>query len=246
MRIDPGATLGGYPTLRLRTLVRKLNNSLYWDLRTIESTFSVRPSEARNLVKALEHAGLAKPRRGTGPKTWMTTELAQSFAAANAAKPITRATAERALAELLERIERVNRDHCFLARVTRVIVFGSYLRPEVDRLGDVDVAVELEAKEADRQRLRQLNYWRVAEAEEKGQRFSSTLEREIWWRSEVFRFLKGRRRSISLHDYGAEKPLVDRVPHQILLGTPPGKEEGVVAETSKRVRGSRRPKGCPF
>jgi predicted nucleotidyltransferase len=61
------------------------------------------------------------------------------------------------MAELSERIERVNRDQYFLARVTRAIVFGNYLRPEVDRLGDVDVAVELEAKEADRQRLRQLN-----------------------------------------------------------------------------------------
>jgi predicted nucleotidyltransferase len=148
----------------------------------------------------MEYAGLAKPRCGTGPKTWMTTELAQSIAAASAAKPITMATAESAMAELLERIERVNRDQYFLARATRVTVFGSYLRPEVDRLGDVDVAVELEAKEADRQRIRQLNYRRVAEAEEKGQRFSSTLEREGPWLSEVFRFLKGRRRSISLHD----------------------------------------------
>jgi predicted nucleotidyltransferase len=246
MRIDPGATLGGYATLRLRTLVRKLNNRLYWDLRTIETIFGVGPSEAQNLVKVLEDAGLAKLRRGSGPKSWTTTELAQSFAAASAAKPITRATADRAMASLSERIERVNRDRYFLARVTRVIIFGSYLRPEVDRLGDVDVAVEVEPKEADRQRLRELNYRRVARAEEKGQRFSSMLDREIWWRAEVFGFLKGRSRSISLHDYGGEKPLVDRVPHRILLGPPPAKEERLVAAPTKRVRRSRRPKDCPF
>ncbi len=95
-------------------------------------------------MSALEASGLAKVRRGTGPKTWTTTQLAQSFGSATAAKPITRKTAETALARLLERIERVNRDSHFLAKVTRVIVFGSYLRADVDRLGDVDVAVELE------------------------------------------------------------------------------------------------------
>jgi predicted nucleotidyltransferase len=223
MRVDPGTTLGGYPVIRVRALVRKLNNHLDWDLRTVETTFGVGQSEAQNLVRFLEDSGLAKPRRGPGPKNWTTTQLAQSFAAARAAKSITRATAETALVDLLERIERVNRGHHFLARVTRVIVFGSYLRPEVDRLGDVDVAVELEPKEADRQRLRRLNYRRVAQTERSGHRFSTVLDREIWWRwwrSEVFRFLKGRSRSISLHDYQAEKPLVDKVSHRILLSTP--------------------------
>jgi predicted nucleotidyltransferase len=140
------------------------------------------------------------------------------------------------LVDLLEWIERVNRGHHFLARVTRVIVFGSYLRPEVDRLGDVDVAVEMEPKEADRQRLRQLNYRRVAQAERSGHRFSTMLEREIWWRSKVFRFLKGGSRSINLHDYQAEKPLVDKVSHRILLSTPPRPEQHFVRQPTKQAR----------
>jgi len=135
-------------------------------------------------VSALEASGLAKLRRGTGPKTWTTTQLAQSFGSATAAKPITRKTAETALARLLERIERVNRDNHFLAKVTRVIVFGSYLRGDVDRLGDVDVAVELEPKEQERRRLRELNYRRVAESERKGHRFYRTFDREMWWQLE--------------------------------------------------------------
>jgi hypothetical protein len=107
-------------------------------------------------VKALEAAGLAELQRGSGPQTWTTTQRAHSLAAATAAKPITRATAEAALAHLLERVKRVNRDSHFLGKVTRVIV-GSYLRADMDRLRDVDVAIEVAPKQADRRRLRQLN-----------------------------------------------------------------------------------------
>ena len=95
-----------FPVLQVRSLVRKLNNHLYWDLKTVQAVLCVGPREATGLVSALEVSRLAKLRRGAGPKTWTTTSLAQSFGSATAAKPITRKTAEAALARLLERIER--------------------------------------------------------------------------------------------------------------------------------------------
>ncbi len=223
-----------------------MNSRLYWDSKTVQVVLRVGPGEATGLVSALETSGLAKVRRGTGPRTWTTTPLAQSFGSATAAKPITRKTAETALARLLERIGRVNRDNHFLAKVTRVIVFGSYLRGDVDRLGDVDVAVELEPKEANRRRLRESNYRRVAESERKGHRFSRALDRETWWQLEAFRFLKGRSRSISLHDYGAEKQFVDEVPHRILMSPAAKSGQRLANESPKLVRKARRPRDCPF
>ena len=50
---------------------------------------------------------------------------------------------------------RVNSDRHSLARVTRLVLYGSMLRPEVEWLSDVDVAVQLEAKEKDFDRLRE-------------------------------------------------------------------------------------------
>src|ERR1019366_1564901 len=84
-----------------------------------------------------------------------------------------------------ENLDRINSDGHFLAQIAHVILFGSYLRPEVDRLGDVDVAVELRPKEADRGRLRELNYQRAAELERNGHRFRPTLDRESWWQMET-------------------------------------------------------------
>ena len=114
------ATVAGHPALLIRKLVRGLNNRLNWDWATVQRILSVGPSEARDFLKALEAAGLAKANRGKGPKTWTTTQLAQSFGSATAAKRITRQTADAALAQLLERVDRVNSDDYFLAQVTCV------------------------------------------------------------------------------------------------------------------------------
>jgi predicted nucleotidyltransferase len=139
----------------------------------------------------------------------------------------------------------VNGNDGFLAKVTRVIVFGSYLRAGVDRLSDVDIAVELAPKERRRNDFRELNYRRVAQAESKGHRFSGILDRELWWRSETFRFLKGRSRSISLVDYKKEKEFVDKVPRRTLLCTAEAQREPP-KKLLKHVRLARRPKSCPF
>jgi hypothetical protein len=117
MRIDPKGNVGGYPALLVRKLVRRLNNLLNWDWETVQGVLLVGPSEARAAVKALERVGFAKANRGRGPKTWTTTQLGQSFGSATAARPITRRAAEEALALFLARVDRVNSDDYFLAKV---------------------------------------------------------------------------------------------------------------------------------
>ena len=246
MRIDPKGTLFGYPLLYVRKLVRVLNNYLSWDVNTVQEVLSVRPTKARKIVKALHAAGLSKRCRGKHLKTWTTTQAAQTLASATAAKPITRRTADRVLGGLLARVDRVNGDDRFLAKVTRVIVFGSYLRASVERLSDVDIAVELVPKESRRNKFRELNYRRVAQAARKGHRFSGILDRELWWRSETLDFLKGRSRSISLVDYKREKEFVDKVPRRTVLCTAEAQTEPPIKKSLKHIRLPRRPKGCPF
>src|SRR5207245_320136 len=96
-------------------------------------------------------------------EVWNLTQAGITLSAATAAAPVTRATAERALAQFLDRVRRVDQDPYFLAKVTRLVLFGSMLRPEVQRLSDVDLAVELSPKEADFDRSRVLNRERAEE-----------------------------------------------------------------------------------
>jgi predicted nucleotidyltransferase len=243
MRIDPKGTIAGKPAIVVRDCLRTLRARISWDLATLEEAAALEPGTGKALVGALSAAGLV---RSVGRGWWAITAAGQRLSSATAAKPVTRATAEKALCDFLTRVERVNRDRRFLGRVNRVVLFGSMLHEDVDRLSDLDLAVEVLPKITDRERLAAKNRRRVERLLAAGQVFRNILDMHFYWYREVFRFLKSRSRVISLADYAAEKPLIMNVPHRMLLG-----EEEIVpaeppAEPQPRVRPRRRQRDCPF
>jgi len=243
MRIDAKGTIGQYPALLVRTTLRHLRSRLSWGLAELETAAGLTPGDGRALVKALRSEGLIEAaRRGT----WEVSQAGRTFSSATAAKRITRATAEKALRQFLGRVERVNNDPYFLGKVTRVVLFGSMLKPEVERLSDVDVAVEVAAKEADLDRARVKNYERVEELAAQGHRFRNFMEQEGCWYWEVFGYLKGRSRVIALADYALEKRLVLRVPHRVLFRSVESTSSVPSSRTPPRPVRKRRPRDCPF
>jgi nucleotidyltransferase-like protein len=149
------------------------------------------------------------------------------------------------LQQFLGRVEQVNNDPYFLGKVTRVVLFGSMLKPEVERLSDVDLAVEVASKEADFDRARVKNYERVEKLATQGHRFRNFLEQEGCWYWEVFGFLKGQSRVIALADYSVEKTFVLRVPHRFLVGQ--RERIAVRSAPSALEPGARKsPRDCPF
>jgi DNA-binding Lrp family transcriptional regulator len=119
----------------------------------IQAEFGMSEEEARRLLRALTRAGLIQRIRVKVENAWTITQLGQSLSIAKACKPIARKTAEKVLAQFMERVLKVNHKDCFLAKVTGVVLFGSMLRLEVDRLGDIDIAVQIEAKGDSAERL---------------------------------------------------------------------------------------------
>jgi hypothetical protein len=97
-------------------------------LAALEAAASLKAGTGKSLLRALSAAGLVK---GLGRGRWEITQAGQSLSSATAAKPITRATAERALSDFLARVELVNREARFLGRVNRVVLFGSLLRKDM-------------------------------------------------------------------------------------------------------------------
>jgi predicted nucleotidyltransferase len=240
MRIDPNGVIGGCPALVVRKALRHLRVWDQWGVAELEAAATLPPGTARDLVKALQTEGLiAASARGA----WSVTQAGRRLSVASAAKPVTRATAEKALAEFLDRVEQVNRDSYFLGKAVRVVLFGSMLKPEVIRFSDVDLAVELVTKEADFDRAREQNYRRAEELAGKGRRFRNVLDLEVCWFFQTRHFLKGGSRVIAMADYKAEKALVLAVPHRFLIGEP----EQIAAHTTTRTAPSqRRPRDCPF
>lgn len=120
-----------------------------------------------------------------------------ALAAASAARPVSRKTAEKVLAEFLSRCETVNADLQYLYRVKKAAVFGSYARGATS-LGDVDVYVMLEPKESDADRHEELSLATARAAEQAGRSSNGYFEFSGWSYQEVWLFLKSRKRTLSL------------------------------------------------
>src|SRR6516225_2885739 len=119
MRIDPKGTIRGYPTLLVRQTLRCLRGDFVWGEAALERAAKLPPGTGRALARALETEGLIEASRDG----WTVTQAGDTLAVATAARPVSRQTAERALAQFLERVARVNEDSYFLARVTRVALY---------------------------------------------------------------------------------------------------------------------------
>ena len=78
-----------------------------------------------------------------------------------------------------------------------------------------------------------------------GHRFRHSIEYAVCWQLEVFRFLKGRSRALSLADYSIEKRLVLAVPHRMLLGDDEPAVP-VLTDDAPVPRLRRRSQDCPF
>ena len=240
VHVDSNTVVAGYPVLLVRQALRKLRNVERWNSGMLEAAAGLPAGAGRELAKALASQGLIQKLQ---KDTWTICQAGMSFTAATAAKRLTRATAERALATFMERVARVNSDSYFLGRVTRVALFGSMLNPDTDRPSDIDLAVEIVPKITDRDIHLEKNTERVQELITLGYRFRHSIEYAACWHLEVFRFLKGRSRAISLADYNVEKRLVLGGAHRMLLGD----DEPAPAQTEDApVPRLRRPRDCPF
>jgi predicted nucleotidyltransferase len=240
MRIDPKGLIGGCPALVVRKALRHLRVWDQWGVAELEAAAALPPGSGRDLVEALQTEGLIE---ASARGAWSVTQAGRRLSVASAAKPVTRATAEKSLAEFLDRVEQVNSNSYFLGRAVRVVLFGSMLKPEVMRLSDVDLAVELVTKEADSGRACEQNYRRAEELAEKGKQFRNVLDWELCWYFETRHFLKGGSRVLAMADYKAEKALVLAVPHRFLIGEP---EQIAAPYTPTPAPRQRRPRGCPF
>jgi predicted nucleotidyltransferase len=158
---------------------------------------------------------------------------------------VKRATADRALRDFLGRVAEVNRKPFYLGKVVAVVLFGSMLKPEVDLLSDVDVAVEIVPKEADAERARAKNERRARDLERLGYHFRGFLDRQVCWHREVFQHLKGRSRVISLADLRQEGEFILAVPHLILYNER-GWKPYVPPPTVALPSSSPKPDDCPF
>ncbi len=214
MRIDPKGTIAGYQAVLVRDTLKRLRVYTDWNRVQFETAARLPAGQGRQFLEALIAEGLAKVAEHGG---WTITQAGQTLSSATAAQRVKRATAEKALSEVLGRIDHVNKRRYYLGKVTRGVLFGSMLKPEIDRVSDVDLAVEIAPREPDKKKFDAKVRRRAADFEERGERFHGLLGRHLCWYWEVFDVLKAGSRIVSLVDLNHEGEFVLRVPHKELL-----------------------------
>lgn len=198
MRLNSSEEISGIPVLHIRKLLRRGRRSM-WGKTFVEHVLKINSDQSQQLISELIYQKIivyAKER--DDEKLYELTVKGNAFANATAAKAITRETADRTISQLLERVKKINNDSYYLYNVKKVVVFGSYLS-DIERINDIDIAVELAPKEQNLKLREKLFKQRRHEAMRDGKAFRSIIDELGWPEIEVRKFLKSRSRSLSFH-----------------------------------------------
>jgi predicted nucleotidyltransferase len=203
VRVSKSDTICGLAAPVARQLMR-----VFYDDRPVEvacDVLGVSQDAARDQMRAFEAAGYVEPRRigrSASDEWWVTTVKGNALANASFGKPISRATATRLLTQVIERARAYNADPVRLLTVTEIVVFGSYLDPAVDPLGDLDLAVSTVRRDTNGQRYvdKVLEYARASRRS-----FSAFHDRLFWPARELRMILKNRSAAISITDEDVRK-----------------------------------------
>lgn len=110
-------------------------------------------------------------------------------------KSFSRQTAKLALENVIKRISEVNQKEEFIYKITKAVLFGSYLNSSKEKIGDLDIALYVELKDNTKPEIDQ----NLARA-----RTSSVyvpfILRFIYGKEEVFKYIKDKKRILQLHD----------------------------------------------
>lgn len=205
----------GHPALVMRAFFRRQRGGLWTD-EDVAAHFDISLPNAKTLRRRMVRDGFAALDDSGRPGYWNVSEKGLALASARASKPVTRATAERALAQLMERVVEVNTSDRYVYRVSKLVVFGSYLSNRPD-LGDVDVAYELKPRFSGEEFERRCNA-SSRRALRAGRQFKGFLDQLFWPNQEVVLFLKSRSRVLSLHSLEQDAQAVFSGPHKVLVG----------------------------
>lgn len=209
MRIEKGQMIAGFPAKLIRDMLHDVQDIIGEGF--IQHWLGLEGEAAFKVLRQLEKDGYLSPHEEF-ENIYELTDLGTRLAMASAAAPIPRKKAEELLAGVLERAARINNDPSYTWGVKRIIVFGSYLDPSKDKLGDVDIALELDRKPG---LTNDDDAAQTRKDEKEGKRFQNMLTQLTWQRSKVIKTLKAGKPGVSLHDANVDRRILEKGPTKV-------------------------------
>jgi hypothetical protein len=224
MHLDPKSQIDGFPVLEVRRLLRQVRFDGLLSFKFIMDDMYLSRRDTESFIACLKAEGLLEdyvldkelhPSELQYLPYYQLTPKGSQFRAASATKQLHRKTADRLLADFIERIEALNGNPYYLGIVKKAVVFGSYLGTE-ERISDIDIALELDHREPDLKKFETLQRARVNEQMGEGRTFGIFIDELGWWEREAYLYLKNRKRGLSLHDWAVDQTIVKSGRHQIV------------------------------
>ena len=214
MRIKPTDKISDFPIFTVRKFLRKTSGFLI-DIDFIKYFLKTDDNQkVKSFLDVILENNLIKFEKiSRGKEYYIITDNGNTLANATARKPILRSTAEKLINDFIRRSMEVRNNDYFLFKVKQATVFGSYLS-NADRIGDIDIAVEIIPKENNSDKHRILVEKRIEDVQIKGRRFKTHLEAIFWPQIEVEQFLRGRSSSISLEYVDQDE--LEKLNHKII------------------------------
>ena len=247
MKIKPDEVVAGFPARKIRELLRQSADSL--SARHATKILEIETKQATQLLEQLQRNGFLKRNavvsKSDREHTWRRTVKGGALANALFSKPVSRQSAEKTLSEFLDRVRQVNLNSRFLFRVRKEVLFGSFLS-DAPFVGDLDIAVDVSAKENDSGKHSELIRARANQALSRGKRFRNYVEGLRFAEQEVMTFLKARSRILQFtrRDDGVLNIAESRVIYECPDQNPAVPMDSLPKRQVRRLR--RRPKDCPF
>lgn len=167
-----------------------------FSLQTIMEYFELTAPSGTSLLNELLNSGYAEC---INTDKYKVTIKGNALAQVKFVKRMDKAKADKVFNEFMKRVSEINEDESSIYRVSKLCLFGSYLNPEAEDYGDIDIAYELEHKISDDKRFSEASQRIIANAKADGKVFSSILDEICYPEDLVLRYLKNRSPYISLH-----------------------------------------------
>jgi hypothetical protein len=140
VRISKADVIGGLPAETARDLLRRMGFDATTDA-VAQDVLGADTETVRQHLAALTDQGfLTASVDEDGVRRWQRTIQGNALAIAKFLRPIPRAKAEQLLSDVIARTSAYNADPTRLLAVTAMTVYGSYLDPDRDEMGDLDLA----------------------------------------------------------------------------------------------------------
>ncbi|BCW77922.1 hypothetical protein [Arthrobacter sp. NicSoilB11] len=192
MRVAKSDVIAGLPADLARAIVRRFRGREMTDVG-VADLLDGTGHQPGTVLAQLEAAGYMErvETDAAGDIWWDTTIQGNALAMASFGKPISRKTADRLVSELLERARAYNADPAKPLFIDTLRVFGSYLNPQIDPLGDVDLELTYGRRITDPTLV-------AAYAKASGRSFNTYVDRLLWPYTELVQHLKNRSAFISI------------------------------------------------